>query len=304
VDGSTGFRFILGVSNAPLDELVPLARHAEVCGFDALSLTDHLALPAALASRYPYSTSGAPAFGLDEPWSDPWVAMGAMATATERLHFMTNVFVLPLRDPFTVAKAVGSVSVLSGGRVALGVGVGWMREEFDLVGARFADRGARTNEMIEVLRLLWRAEAVEHHGRFYDFAPVRMSPAPAQPVPILVGGESPAALDRAVRLGDGFISLPHRTKTLVALAETLRRRRAALGCADEAFEIVTPPTDATSTADFVALAAGGVTGVIQVPWSGCAGCAPGLDKRLDAMTRYARGVIAPAREAGLGHQGG
>jgi probable F420-dependent oxidoreductase len=279
-------RFILGVTSSPLDELVPLARHAEACGFDTLSVSDHLALPMSIASPYPYSKSGAPRFDTEAPWSDPWVAISAMATATVQLRFLTNIFVLPLRDPFTVAKAVGSAAVLSGGRVSVGIGVGWLREEFALTGQDFTDRGARTDEMIEVLRLLWRPEVVEHHGRFYDFAPVRMAPAPPGGVPILIGGESTPALDRAARLGDGYISLPHRVQTLVDLAGELAHRRDAAGRASEPFQLVTVPTDAVTVADHERLAAAGVGGIIKEPWGFGAGPSPPLARKLRAMSDY------------------
>ena len=122
-----------------------------------------------------------------------------MAAVTERIRFFTNVFVLPMRNPFPVAKQVATAAALSGGRVSLGVGMGWCEEEFDLLEQPFAGRGKRADEQLEVLRKLWAGGWVEHHGDHYDFPRLEMSPSLDAPVPILVGGISDAALRRAAR---------------------------------------------------------------------------------------------------------
>src|SRR5439155_1740265 len=153
-----------------------------------------------LSTPYPYTPDGSPPFTPGTPWPDPWVLIGAMAAVTTRLRFMTNVYVAPARNPFLVAKQVGTAAVLSGDRVALGVGAGWMREEFEQLGQPFGDRGRRLDEMIEVVRALWRGGMVEHHGEHYDFHRLQMSPVPAAPVPIYCGGQSRRAIERASRL--------------------------------------------------------------------------------------------------------
>ena len=158
-------------------------------------------------SKYPYTATGERRWEPFTPWPDPVVAIASMAAVTERLNFFTSVYVMPLRSPFAVAKAWGTLAVMSGNRVALGIGMGWMEEEFEMMEQPFARRGKRGDEMLEVLRTLWSGGWVEHHGEFYDFDKLEMSPAPTAPVPIFVGGLSEAALRRAAR-NDGWIIRP------------------------------------------------------------------------------------------------
>ena len=224
------------------EQLVPLARAAEEAGFHGALLSDHLFFPEKLASRYPYSPDGKPGFDAETVFPEVWTSIAAMAAATTRLRFSTIVFVLPLRHPLEVAKTLGTLSLLSGGRVALGCGAGWIREEFDQLGVEFSTRGKRFDEMIGVLRTLWRGGMVEHHGRFFDFDRLQISPAPREPIPIYVGGLSPAALRRAARLGDGWIGSGHDPAELPALLRRLRELRVQAGRADEPFETICPLT--------------------------------------------------------------
>jgi probable F420-dependent oxidoreductase len=153
---------------------------------------------------------------------------GALAQLTRRLKFMTTVCVAPMRDPFTLAKAVSTAARLGKDRVILGVGIGWQESEFRLVERGFRDRGARTDELLEVLRLLMSGEMVEFHGRFFDFPPLQMAPGTQRPVPVWIGGHSPAALKRAAR-HDGWIGAIHDIDGLRTLMDALRRERSALG---------------------------------------------------------------------------
>ena len=215
------------VSFSEPEQLLGIARAAEEAGFHGVLLSDHLFFPGRLASRYPYSADGKPAFDGTTPFPDAWTTIAAMAAVTERLHFATMVYILPLRHPLEVAKTVGTAALLSGGRVALGCGAGWIREEFDALGVEFETRGARMNEMLDVLRKAWTGKMVEHHGRFFDFAPFQMSPPPPAQVPVYVGGLSPAALRRAARLGDGWIGTgqtPDEAIHYVARAASPARR--------------------------------------------------------------------------------
>ncbi len=196
-------------------EWTRLARVAEEVGFDSVAASDHMVFPSYLESRYPYTPDGVPRFSPDEDWPDVWVAISAMAAVTTRLRFLTNVYVLPLRNPFVVAKAVGTLSYMSGGRVGLGIGAGWMREEFELLEAPFAARGKRMDESLEVLATLWSGGMVEHHGEFYDFDPLEMKPAPAERVPVYVGGHSQRAFARAAQ-HDGWLGMNYSPEELVA----------------------------------------------------------------------------------------
>ena len=182
------------VSFTEPEQLLDVAREVEDAGFHGILLSDHLFFPEKLASRYPYSPDGRPGFEATTPFPDPWATIAALAARTTRLRFATMVYILPLRHPLEVAKTVGTVALLSGGRVALGCGAGWIREEYDALGVDFATRGRRFDEMIGVLRALWESGAVEHHGRFFDLPRLSMSPAPGTSIPIWVGGLAPAAL--------------------------------------------------------------------------------------------------------------
>lgn len=209
-----------------LDELCTLAPAAEELGFSGIDLPDHLLFPAEIASPYPYSDDGSVLWPSRTPWPDPWVAIGAMAAVTGQLRFATGIQIAPLRDPFSLAKSVATAHAMSGGRVSCGFGVGWLREEFEVVGVDFATRGRRFDEMLGVLRLLWTGESVTHRGAFYTFETVTMRP-PAAGVVVSIGGNSPAALRRAAR-HDGWIgthrSLSGTTDLIAALEVELADR--------------------------------------------------------------------------------
>jgi len=228
------------VSFSEPDQLLGIARAAEEAGFEGVLLSDHLFFPGRIESRYPYSEDGKPAFDGTTPFPEPWTTIAAMAAVTARLRFATMVYILPLRHPLEVAKAVGTAALLSGGRVALGVGAGWIREEFDVLGVDFATRGARMDEMIEVMRKAWTGAMVEHHGRFFDFAPLQMSPPPPAPPPIWVGGLSRAALRRAATRGDGWIGTGQTPEDAVRIVGELRRLRASSPRAGTPFDAIVP----------------------------------------------------------------
>ena len=224
------------LSRTPTAELPELARHVEALGFAGISLSDHLVRPSRMASRYPYSADGKMEAGTATPYPDCWVTIAALAQTTARVRFLSSVYVLSMRDPFTVAKAVSTAAVLSGERLMLGVGVGWMAEEFALTGQRFEARGRRSDEMLEVIAKLFSGGMVEHHGEFYDFAPLQMQPVPREHPPVLVGGHSDKALRRAVR-NDGWIGVHYDlTEALERLGRMQRMLREA-GRANGHFEI-------------------------------------------------------------------
>jgi probable F420-dependent oxidoreductase len=287
-------RFVLPMVYGDPREACALARAAEECGWDAITVSDHVAHPETIASAYPYSADGSIRWDENTPWPDPWVLIGAMAGATERIRFLTNVFILPLRHPLLVAKAVATASAVSNGRVALGIGVGWMREEFALLGQDFASRGRRCDEAIEVLRKLWSGEFVEHRGRSYAFPRLRMLPAPVGRVPIYVGGLSDAALRRAACLGDGWVSDIHSTEELREIGARLRRLRGECGREGEPFALVAGCRDAFDAAGFRRLAEAGVSHALMLPWL-LYRSPDSLEGRRDAVRRFADEVIAKTR---------
>ena len=187
------------------DGLVELARSAEAAGFDSLWTVEHVIYPDGYESEYPYDRSGKMAADASSPIPDPLIWLSFVAAATTTLRLGTGILILPQRNPLILAKEVATLDRLSGGRVELGVGVGWLREEFDALGVPFERRGARTDEWIEVMRALWSDDHVDFDGEFASFAGASVNPKPAgATVPITIGGHSAAAARRAGRLGDGF----------------------------------------------------------------------------------------------------
>lgn len=183
---------------------------AEDAGFDSVWTVEHVVYPDDYASRYPYDPSGRMAMSARTPLPDPLVWLTWVAAHTRRLRLATGILILPQRNPLVLAKEVATLDALSGGRVELGVGVGWLREEFDALGVPFEHRGERTDEYVEVLRTLWDDDHAHHSGRFVQFSGVSSNPKPVEReglghrVPVHIGGHSTAAARRAGRLGDGF----------------------------------------------------------------------------------------------------
>jgi probable F420-dependent oxidoreductase len=217
-----------------------------------------------------------------------------MAAVTARVHFTTNVYVLPLRDVFTTAKSVGTAAVLSGGRVALGVGAGWMREEFALTGQAFAQRGARMEEQIEILHKLWAGGMVEHHGRFHDFDAVQMSPTPPVPIPVWVGGTSDIALRRAATVGDGWIGVNSSMVELMETAERLRDERVAAGKSLD-FEILGAINEPPTVDNVKRLEDAGVTSLMASAWLFAKTDVSTPAGKREALERYVARWIEPLR---------
>ena len=188
-------------------ELIAVSTMLDEYGYHGLMVSDHLVFPQQLESKYPYSPfdDGRPMWQPETAWPDPWVLIGAMAAVTTQLQFTTNIYVAPMRPLLQVAKEVSTASVISSGRVALGAGAGWMREEFELQGQSYTNRGKRFTEMVLALREMWKPGWVEFHGDYYDVPACTMEPTPADPIPIYIGGHSDAALRRAAQVGDGWI---------------------------------------------------------------------------------------------------
>jgi probable F420-dependent oxidoreductase len=281
------------VSFSEPEQLTGIARAAEEAAFHGVLISDHLFFPGRLDSRYPYAPDGRPGFDGKTPFPDPWVAIAAMAAVTERLRFGTIVFVLPLRHPLEVAKAVGTAAVLSGGRLALGAGAGWLREEFEALGMDFETRGRRMDEMIAVMRRCWSGEMVEHHGTFFELGPLQMSPAPREPVPIYVGGLSAAALRRAAQLGDGWIGTGHTPEQAIAYLERLRVLRREAGREAEPFEAIVPLMVPPEVELLRRLETEhGMTATTCYPFTYTLGPSSSLEQKRDAMRRFGDEVIA------------
>ena len=289
-------KFVCSLYRVPADQYVPIARAAEEAGFEAVSLSDHLVHIGEVRSRFPYSEDGARPWAAEDDFPDVWVATAMMAAVTRRLRFLQAVYVLPARDPFSTAKALGSLAHLSGQRVALGFGVGWMREEFELMGLDFERRGARAEEMIGLMKALWTGESVDHRGEFFRVEGVSMRPAAGGPIPILCSGESAAALRRAARIGDGWIA-PISVSTpslLAARLETIQSHRRESGRASTAFSVYWTLGETHEVEALRSLARLGVTHCFVSPWRFTAAQTLSIEEKCDLIARFGRDTIAPA----------
>jgi probable F420-dependent oxidoreductase len=205
------FGIIPGYYAAPVataDYATGLARLAEDLGFESLWPVEHVVMPEEYTSQYPYAADGRMPIP-DSAIPDPIVWNTWAAASTTRLVFGTAMVILPQHNPVVFAKALASLDVLSGGRTILGAGVGWLREEAEAVGTDFSNRGKRTDEYIEAMKVLWRDRIASYSGEYVSFSEVKCNPQPARAagIPIHIGGHSKAAARRAGRLGDGFLPL-------------------------------------------------------------------------------------------------
>ena len=288
-------KFVTSLAFSDPTHFCEIAHAADACGWDGIVVSDHVVHPEKIESPYPYTRDGSTRWQAPAPWPDPWVAVGAMAAVTERIRFTTGIYVLPLRNPFVVAKAVSTAAVMSGDRVNLGIGVGWMKDEFDLLEQSFRNRGRRMDEMIEVMRTLWAGGMVEHHGEHYDFGRLQMSPAPKARIPILIGGLSEPALRRVGRLGDGWISDIHTTQELREIVAKIRAYRDEYGRADAPLEVVAACSDVFEADDFRRLEDIGVTHLQTMPWLMYGASTDSLDDKVDGIRRFANDVIDKLR---------
>jgi probable F420-dependent oxidoreductase len=270
-----------------MEEIVPLAVAAEEAGWDVITFSDHVVNPETINNPYPYTEDGSRRWEPFTDWPDPWVAIGACAAVTRSIRFTNNVFVLPVRNPFLVAKAVSTAAALSNGRVTLTIGVGWSKDEYALLQQDFHTRGKRCNEMIDILRLLWTGEMVEYQGEFYQFDRLEMNPAPVERVPIWVGGISTAAHKRAARLGDGWLSDLQPTDEILEMIKAIRGYRQEFGRGHEPFEVMASASDAWDLDGYKKLREGGVTHVLTMPWAFYHGENPTLEQKIDGIQRFA-----------------
>jgi probable F420-dependent oxidoreductase len=289
-------KFWQSVAFTPHEHLAPIARAAEAAGFEGLLLSEHLFVPEAYKAGYPYSESGRPDFDARSPFPDPWVTMTALAAATTRLRFATMVYILPLRHPLEVAKAVASASIFSDGRVVLGAGAGWMREEFDVLGVDFATRGKRFDECIEVLRRVWRGGMVEFHGECFDFDRLQMSPAPPHPIPIYIGGASKPALRRAAGLGDGWLGAGNTPDQAAAILAELQQLRKQAGRSKEPFDSIVPLVTPPELGTLRRLADVGATGTVSYPFAYSVGPEATLAQKIDVMRDFEDRIIRPMQQ--------
>jgi probable F420-dependent oxidoreductase len=218
------------------EALRTLAQRAEDLAFDSVWVSDHIVVPRRIESFYPYSADGVPTFQPEQPYYEPLSVLNFLAGCTQRLRLGTHVLILPYRNPVLTAKVLATLDVLSGGRVILGAGVGWMEEEFQALGLNtFAQRGAVTDEYIRLFKELWTKEEPEFQGKYYQLSGAGFYPKPVQKPhpPIWIGGHTGPAIRRAAELGDGWMPIglrppailePEELAVKIARLRTLTRR--------------------------------------------------------------------------------
>jgi probable F420-dependent oxidoreductase len=286
-------------------EFLDIARTADEWGWDNIEVADAPFFPEVTSAPYPYTPDGNRFWPLDLPVLDPWVAVTAMATVTKRIRFVTSVLRLAIRQPLLEAKTLCSVAAMSNDRVALGVGLAWMPEEFKWLNQDMKTRGARQNEAIQIIRLLLRGGMVEFHGKYYDFERLTMAPVPKKRIPIYVGGTSKPALRRAARYGDGWLGIIHPMEEIKGLVAELNALRREFGRGEEPFDIILDCPDAQTVDDIRRLEDLGITDLKVTPWAQSGIQAdvgvsamreqPPLGAKLEAIKRYAEETISKFR---------
>ncbi|HEV7720213.1 MAG TPA: LLM class F420-dependent oxidoreductase [Iamia sp.] len=215
--------------------LVELAQVAEAVGFESLWTVEHVIFPDAYESQYPYDPSGKMVMAPDTDLPDPLIWLTWVAAVTERIHLGTGILILPQRNSLVLAKELGTLDALSGGRVELGIGVGWLKEEFEALGIPFAGRGRRTDEYVGAMRALWEGDHASYDGETVSFSGASINPKPPRGrVPIHIGGHTETSARRAGRLGDGYFPGKGDLPTLV---DIVRQTAADAGRDPEAIEI-------------------------------------------------------------------
>jgi probable F420-dependent oxidoreductase len=271
----------------------PLASAAEEAGYDSMIVPDSICYPLHSDSVYPFNPDGSREFLEDKPFIEPFALITALGAVTSRLRFTTFVLKLPVRDPVLTAKQATSVAVLTGGRLVLGVGVSPWREDYEVLGIPWAGRGRRMDEEIAILRGLAAGGYFEYHGQVFDLPPVKIAPVPAEPIPVLIGGHSDAALRRAARTGDGWMHGGGNPADLPGLLDKLARFRREEGTENRPFEIHVISADAYTPDGVRRLEDKGVTDlIVGFRWPYVTGPDPEpLDTKLTHLRRYADTII-------------
>jgi len=237
-----GINLPVSGKSASVENIVKVACWAEELGFHSLWASDHIVLPEKVEAFYPYGRDGRWTNPADTNWMDPLLALAWAGQAAPHCQLGTNVLVAPLRNPLLLAKQLATLDVLSGGRVLLGIGTGWMEEEFKLVGVPFADRGSRTNELVRLMRVCWAGEKIDFKGKYWQVADCAIYPLPVmRTIPVYWGGHTEAALRHVARVGDGWLPLSLPLEDLRAGVANIRALREKAGRASSDLSLIIRP---------------------------------------------------------------
>jgi probable F420-dependent oxidoreductase len=285
-------RFSLAETMCDPRQYVPLARTAEEVGFHAYTLPDSLAYPEVSDSKYPYTKDGDRRFLEDKPFIEPFSLIPALAMVTTKLRFHTFVVKLPVRHPVLVAKQAASVAVLSGNRFGFGIGLSPWPDDYRFCGVPWEGRGKRMDEMIAIIRGLTQGGYFEFHGTHFDIERIKMCPTPTERIPLLIGGHSEAALQRAARLGDGWMHGGGDAEELGRFVRQLQGLRREWGREKESFEVHAISMDAYSVDGVRRLEDLGVTDAIVGFRKAYEEDRMPLEAKLAAIRRFGDSVIA------------
>jgi probable F420-dependent oxidoreductase len=267
--------------------LAAVARKAEELEFDSLWIPEHIILPVKYQSPYPYSSTGRMPAPPQTPLHDPMLALAFVAGITTRVRLATGVYVLPIRNPFTTAKAVASLDVLSGGRFIFGVGIGWLEEEFNAVGMNFKDRALRTREYVALMKELFTRDDPVYRGKSVSIEGFRFMPKPVQKPhpPFVFGGNTEPSLKRAARLGDGWYGIAESVAEIGGVIERLRGHERAMGRGTPLEITISPRLGAPLAVEHVKqFAAMGVSRILL-------GAGPATRDQISAMERFRADIM-------------
>jgi len=263
----------LSLHGVPLEVAPDLAAGLDAVGVEGVAVSDHVCVPAQVTTRYPY-TGRAAELPVDTEFPDPVALLAALGARTSRLRLMSHVLIVALRHPVVLAKELATVSALTGGRLDLGIGTGWLREEFDAVGVAFGRRGARTDEALAVMQRLWTGEPVNYGGNEFQLPTVASRPTPRGQIAVLGGGHSARALRRAAHL-QGWVGVTPTLDELASIVDQLRATRTGVGDTHQPFTIRTGIKGSLSERALDEAARLGVDGLIVTPHQlGLTGVAP------------------------------
>lgn len=297
-------RFGLHIAGFYPADLPGLAMACDEAGWDHMALPDAPFFPEEIQTPYPYTPDGKRHWDLTDPMIDPWAGAAYLGALTKRLKFMPAVLRMPIRKPLLEAKMACTVGALTGGRIAIGMGLGWMKEEYLFTNEDFHTRGARFDEEIDIVRLALKGGFFEYHGQHYSFERLIMEPYPPNRVPVYVGGLSEPALKRAARKGDGWLGLLHPMEEVREIIARLAAYRREYGRENEPFDIIVQPKDVRSIDDYRRLEDMGVTHCWVLPWVairkkegadqsfGTFGDQASTQEKFDAVRRFGDEVIA------------
>jgi len=291
-------RFYLYATYLPVEQTVAVAQAAERLGFHGITIPDHVVYPFDLTTEYPYApdpVTGRAPWDETGEWPDPFVTTAIILGATTTLTVLNGILVLPMRDPLLVAKAIATLAAFAPGRVILGAGAGWMREEFEILGFDFATRGPRSDDDIRILRKLWSGERVSHESEFRSFGDLVMLPKPpGGDVPIYIGGDAKPALRRAALLGDGILPPLSSQKKTADHLRLIGEMREEAGI-DRPFDYVAAAVGFREPGRFDELVDLGVESVHVDPFQLYVRKFGGLslEERIEALERYADEVLRP-----------